>query len=354
MSESALAVLMERLHEGLQPPANLSERDEAVRVRMERCLRGRWHDVRVGIYGSAGSGLRVGASSDVDMCAFFPRHHQAGERVHALLRAAEAALLRAEAAEPAAVAELAKLGRPRLQPQAHEQSRAERLERPVCSAHARAPARVCADAAEKALRQLRHNLRERGAKRERLQVSLEQKGSDGGGAEAEEQQEEEARGGGRNRRGGARGRGAPLSVAELAEALAEVEARLAEDGAQLREHEAEAEAARRALEARPAGPAAVRDARAQVEEGRKEADALKKIVFSVAAELRRAGYAEVEPVARAYARPRALTPLAGWQMSAQHLLLTPPPPVLTAGAPQSSSASTHARRAAAVLRATWW
>ena len=73
VSESALAVLIERLHEGLQPPANLSERDEAVRVRMERCLRGRWPDVSVGIYGSAGSGLRVGASSDVDLCAFFPK-----------------------------------------------------------------------------------------------------------------------------------------------------------------------------------------------------------------------------------------------------------------------------------------
>lgn len=144
MSESALAVLMERLHEGLQPPANLSERDEAVRVRMERCLRGRWHDVRVGIYGSAGSGLRVGASSDVDMCAYFPRHHQAGERVHALLRAAEAALLRAEAAEPAAVAELAKLGRPHRGSNPRPTSRAEQSAlRGLSAPHMLEPPRAC-------------------------------------------------------------------------------------------------------------------------------------------------------------------------------------------------------------------
>ena len=68
-----LPALLQRLYDGLVPPVDLTSRDEAVRVRLERCLRGRWPDVSVGIYGSAGSGLRVGASSDVDLCAFFPQ-----------------------------------------------------------------------------------------------------------------------------------------------------------------------------------------------------------------------------------------------------------------------------------------
>lgn len=132
-----LPALLQRLYEGLVPPVDLSSRDEAVRARMERCLRGRWHDVSVSIYGSAGSGLRVGASSDVDMCAFFPQHHRWGEKVHALLRGAEAALLEVEAVEPEVVAQLAQL-----------------------------------DKAERSLRQLHSGMRERGLKQERLSEKL--------------------------------------------------------------------------------------------------------------------------------------------------------------------------------------
>merc|ERR1719424_49785 len=128
---------------------------------MERCLRGRWPDVSVGIYGSAGSGLRVGASSDVDMCAFFPQHYRWGEKVHALLRGAEAALLEVEAAEPEVVAQLAQL-----------------------------------DAAERALRQLHSGMRERGEKQARLSASVARAppgpGDGPAGAEAEEEAEAEA------------------------------------------------------------------------------------------------------------------------------------------------------------------
>jgi len=270
---------------------------------MERCLRGRWHDVSVSIYGSAGSGLRVGASSDVDMCAFFPQHHRWGEKVHALLRGAEAALLEVEAVEPEVVAQLAQL-----------------------------------DKAERSLRQLHSGMRERGLKQERLseklrggeepaeakakaqaqaqaqaeaeaeaevevdaEAEVEAEGAEAEGAEEELSQSSAGAGAGG---GAARGRRAAprrgLQTMELmAASLAEVEARLEEDGALRTQLEAEVRLARAALAEATRGLAAVRAAREAVEEARKQAEELKRIVFAVGAELRRARYDAVEPVARA-------------------------------------------------------
>eukprot|EP00966_Prymnesium_polylepis_P231045 5346542-Prymnesium_polylepis.1 len=47
--------------------AELTARDERVRARLEATLRSRFPTVRVRIFGSSASGLRVGHSSDVDL-----------------------------------------------------------------------------------------------------------------------------------------------------------------------------------------------------------------------------------------------------------------------------------------------
>ena len=52
----------------------LSTRDERVRARLEACLRHRWITARVRIFGSSASGLRIGHSSDVDLCVTLPPH----------------------------------------------------------------------------------------------------------------------------------------------------------------------------------------------------------------------------------------------------------------------------------------
>ena len=292
-----LPALLQRLYEGLVPPVDLSSRDEAVRARMERCLRGRWPDVSVGIYGSAGSGLRVGASSDVDMCAFFPQHYRWGEKVHALLRGAEAALLEVEAAEPEVAAQLAQL-----------------------------------DAAERALRQLNSGMRERGEKQARLSASVARappaQGEGPAGAEAEEEAEAEtaeaaeaaeteaelgeeaggepapSRAGAGAGGGAARGRRAAprrgLSTMEqMVASLAEVEARLEGDGKQRARLEDEARRARAALAEAAHGCAAVRAARAAVEEARKQARGCPRPVQPAPAPCRRT------PTARGLPRPHA-------------------------------------------------
>ena len=52
--------------------AELSARDERARARLEASLRGRYPTVRVLIFGSSASGLRVGNSSDVDLSVTLP------------------------------------------------------------------------------------------------------------------------------------------------------------------------------------------------------------------------------------------------------------------------------------------
>jgi len=90
-----------RLALRLQPPAELDGRDELVRQRMERAMKTRWRNARVAIFGSAGTGLRVGAGSDVDLCVILP-DEQRGERARARLAAADAELAAAAMAHPEA------------------------------------------------------------------------------------------------------------------------------------------------------------------------------------------------------------------------------------------------------------
>jgi len=90
-----------RLALRLQPPAELDGRDELVRQRMERAMKTRWRNARVAIFGSAGTGLRVGAGSDVDLCIILP-DEQRGERARARLAAADVELAAAAMAHPEA------------------------------------------------------------------------------------------------------------------------------------------------------------------------------------------------------------------------------------------------------------
>ena len=64
-SASTLPGLVDLLCAHLLPPPELAQRDEWVRRRLEGALHRRWPDASVAIYGSAGSGLRVGASLTV-------------------------------------------------------------------------------------------------------------------------------------------------------------------------------------------------------------------------------------------------------------------------------------------------
>ena len=88
-----------------EAPLELMQRDEYERMRLESTLRsrGQFHTCRVVIFGSAGSGLRVGNKSDVDMCVLLPPHvGSSGARVREWLRQAEAMLRTVEAAYPEA------------------------------------------------------------------------------------------------------------------------------------------------------------------------------------------------------------------------------------------------------------
>jgi len=63
---------LHRLVATLIPPPEVEERDEGVRHRMEQTIQTKWRDARVAIFGSAGSGLRVGNASDVRSSAHDP------------------------------------------------------------------------------------------------------------------------------------------------------------------------------------------------------------------------------------------------------------------------------------------
>lgn len=94
----------------LLPPQQLQMRDEAIRQRLEAAVRCRdgWGDARVAIYGSAGSTLRVGTSSDVDLCVQLGGQHAAQcEHVQQVARVAAEQLAAAEAQYPDAVRSLA-------------------------------------------------------------------------------------------------------------------------------------------------------------------------------------------------------------------------------------------------------
>lgn len=75
----------------IEPPTELIRRDELERSRLESLLRqrGRWRDVRVVLFGSAGSGLRVGHTSDVDLCILLPQHQSELYAARQCLRRAE-------------------------------------------------------------------------------------------------------------------------------------------------------------------------------------------------------------------------------------------------------------------------
>jgi hypothetical protein len=61
----ALDAALEQLVQSLTPPPEIEARDEGIRQRMEQTMKTRWSNARVAIYGSAGSGFRVGNDSDV-------------------------------------------------------------------------------------------------------------------------------------------------------------------------------------------------------------------------------------------------------------------------------------------------
>ena len=70
----ALDAALHALAQALIPPPELETRDEQVRQRVEWVMQSRWRDARVAIFGSANSGLRVGLSSDVDLCVIIPSY----------------------------------------------------------------------------------------------------------------------------------------------------------------------------------------------------------------------------------------------------------------------------------------
>ena len=96
----------------LEAPGHIAHRDELERQRLESILRqrGKWRDVRVAIFGSAGSGLRVGEKSDVDLCIMLPRYADELNAARNKLRAAEDHLAAVEAAHPEAARLMGELG----------------------------------------------------------------------------------------------------------------------------------------------------------------------------------------------------------------------------------------------------
>ena len=80
----------------------LAARDEAVRARLEYVLARRWRGAKVRIFGSSASGLRVGHSSDLDLCVILEPHAHESEEARVECCNSVAALETVEAAEPEA------------------------------------------------------------------------------------------------------------------------------------------------------------------------------------------------------------------------------------------------------------
>ena len=311
-----LESLVHRLYTSLVPPKEVERRDEQVRQRLEATLRRRWRDVSVSIYGSAASGLRVGASSDVDLCATFPKLHAEGERLHSWLRSAEAALVAAEAATPEATALMAQVaaaskGLKGLRgPSREREGKRERLLEKLRAADG-GEAQLAEALETVAKEAAREEAQEAEAAAEPAGGPAEEEGAEGEeGEEGEDEAKAEAgappegRGGGGDRAGGGRGRsrkpdGEPAWW--LASELVAVEAALRDDRrqiARLERHEGDAAAAL-ALPSHRAALAAVGRARDEVERVRAELEVQKKIGYAVGNLLRSGGYDAVEPVVRA-------------------------------------------------------
>ncbi len=259
----------------VMPPPELSRHDESTRARLEASLRSRWRHVRVYVYGSAGSGLRVGSASDLDLAVEIGGSHaEAVFTARAKLRQAEGVVCGIEAAHPDAARLLA------------EEAEAAREERIA--------------AAE--MRQLLLNAN-KAARREG------KGGEPGGAAEGEagatpdgvEPPEPPKRISGRCFKCGAPGHRSidcPKGQTNGGGGKGVSEERLAAARARWNEAQADAKVAHEAATASEAGRL-LGAARRVAEGARDEVNDTKRIVYAIAAQLRGAGYADIVPVARA-------------------------------------------------------